>query len=108
MIVTSMITAAARPKPNCCSPTIEPATKPMKAANMIRPAAVTRRPVFASPAVTAWALSCGLVPLLAHPGHEEDLVVHREAEEHREQEDRNPALDLVELLDRRTARPRRT
>ena len=57
MIVTSMITAAARPKPNCWSPTIEPATKPMNAANMINPAAVTSRPVFASPAVTASALS---------------------------------------------------
>ncbi len=35
-----------------------------------------------------------VVPRLAHARDEEDLVVHREAEEHREQEDRDPALDL--------------
>ena len=37
------------------------------------------------------------VPRLAHPRDEEHLVVHREPEEHREQEDRDPALDLVDL-----------
>src|SRR4029450_4047690 len=37
------------------------------------------------------------VPLLTHAADEEDLVVHREAEEHREEEHRDPALDLVEL-----------
>ena len=57
MIVTSIRIATASPKPNCCRPTIEPATKPMKAANMISPAAVTSRPVFASPVVTASTLS---------------------------------------------------
>ena len=45
-----------------------------------------------------------LVPGLAHPADEEDLVVHREAEQHREQEDRDPALDLRELVAAR-ARP---
>jgi hypothetical protein len=34
------------------------------------------------------------VPRLAHAGDEEDLVVHRQAEEHREEEDRDPALYL--------------
>ena len=36
----------------------EPATKPMKAANITRPAAVTIRPVFASPAETASSFVC--------------------------------------------------
>ncbi len=36
------------------------------------------------------------VPLLAHPAHEEDLVVHGQTEHHRKDEDRDPALDLVE------------
>ena len=57
------------------------------------------RPVRSSPCATARALSCARVPRLAHARDEEDLVVHREAEEHREQEDRDPALDLRELVE---------
>ena len=38
------------------------------------------------------------VPLLAHAREQEHLVVHRQAEQHREQEDRDPALDLRELV----------
>ena len=38
----------------------------------------------------------GLVPLLAHAADEEHLVVHREPEDHGEDEDRDPAFDLVE------------
>ena len=94
-IVTSIRIAAARAKPNCCSPTIDPATNPMNAANMIRPAAVTSRPVFSRPTTTASSFEAPVVPLLAHPADEEHLVVHREAEEHREQHHRDPALDLV-------------
>src|SRR5581483_9830295 len=45
------------------------------------------------------AVLSGLVPGLAHPADEEDLVVHREAEEHREEEDRDPAFDLRELVE---------
>ena len=56
-MVTSMRIAVARPKPNCWRPTIEPATKPMNAATMISPAAVTMRPVLASPRETARTLS---------------------------------------------------
>ncbi len=56
-MVTSIRIAVASPKPNCWSPTTEPATKPMNAANMISPAAVTIRPVFASPIETAYSLS---------------------------------------------------
>ena len=41
----------------------------------------------------------GLVPGLAHAADDEDLVVHREAEEHGEQEDRDPALDLREAVE---------
>ena len=66
---------------------------------MITAAAVMIRPVRSSPSATARSLSWRLVPLLAHPADEEDLVVHREAEEHREQEDRDPALDLRELVE---------
>ena len=48
-----------------------------------------------------------LVPGLAHARDEEDLVVHREAEEHREEEDRDPALDLRELVEPGERCPRR-
>ena len=47
------------------------------------------------------------VPLLAHAREQEDLVVHREPEQHREQEDRDPRLDLRRLLRARSARPSR-
>ena len=57
-------------------------------------AAVMIRPVRSSPMRDRPRVVVRLVPRLAHPRDEEDLVVHREAEEHREQEDRDPALDL--------------
>ena len=34
------------------------------------------------------------LPLLPDAGEQEHLVVHRQAEQHREQEDRDPAVDL--------------
>src|SRR6266536_5578070 len=40
-----------------------------------------------------------VLPRLAHAGYEEHLVVHREAEEHREEEDRDPALDLRRVVE---------
>ena len=106
-IVASMRIATARPSPNCCSPTIRPATKPENAATMITAAAVTIRPVRSSPCATARVVVVHVVPRLAHPRDEEDLVVHREAEQHREQEDRDPALDLVELVEAERGRGRR-
>ena len=39
-----------------------------------------------------------LVPRLSHSRDEKHLVVHREPEQHREEEDRNPGLDLRELV----------
>ena len=97
-IVASTKIATARPRPNSCRPTMLPATKPENAAHMMIAAAVMIRPVRSSPWATAVALSAPVVPGLAHPRDEEDLVVHREAEEHREEEDRDPALDLAELV----------
>ncbi len=84
----------------CC-----PATKPENAAHMMIAAAVMIRPVRSSPWATAVALSQAVVPGLAHPRDEEDLVVHREPEEHREEEDRDPALDLAELVEPEEALP---
>src|SRR5215211_2749788 len=38
------------------------------------------------------------VPLLAHPRNEKHLVVHREPEQRREEEDRDPGVDLGRAL----------
>ena len=46
----------------------------------------------------ASAVSKPAVPRLAHARDDEDLVVHREPEEHREDEDRHPALDLADVV----------
>ena len=44
-----------------------------------------------------------VVPRLAHPRDEEHLVIHREPEQHGEQEDRDPAFDLIDLVQPREA-----
>ena len=56
-IVASTRIATARPSPNCCRPTIRPATKPENAAHMMIAAAVMIRPVRSSPWATAVSLS---------------------------------------------------
>ena len=98
-IVASTKIATARPSPNSCRPTMFPARNPENAAHMMTAAAVMIRPVRSSPWTTAALVVGPLVPCLPHARDEEDLVVHREAEEHREEEDRDPALDLVELVE---------
>ena len=92
--VASRMTPSASARPSCLRPVTEPARKPQNAAAMISAADVTIRPVRSRPVATAYALSPGLVPGLAHAGDDEDLVVHREPEEDGEEEDRDPALDL--------------
>ena len=49
----SIMIATASPNPSCCIGGIEPSRKPLNVAAMISPAAVTIRPVFASPCTTA-------------------------------------------------------
>ena len=92
--VASIRIATASPSPNSCSPTILPGDQTRKrgdhdqrrrrhdAAGALEPVRDRRRVVGAR------------VPHLAHPRDEEDLVVHREAEQRREQERRDPPLDL--------------
>ena len=58
------------------------------ARNRISAAPVTSRPVRPRPATTAVVGVAGLVVLLAHPGQDEDLVVHRQAEQEREDQHR--------------------
>lgn len=92
--VMSIRTAAASPKPNRCIAASEPATNPRKAASMIRPAAVTSRPVSRQARRDGSLVQAPSGPLLAHPRDEEHLV-HREPAQHGERELRDPALDLI-------------
>jgi hypothetical protein len=90
--VASISTAAANPKPMALNAS---SRLPVNAANtttMIRAAEVTVRPVRSSPRVTA----CSFDPVrghFAHPSHQKDLVVHGQAEQHGEQEQRHERLD---------------
>ena len=96
--VASSRTPSARPAPSSCSPATRPATSPERAPTMMSAAALTTRPVWARPSVTARALSCERSQRLAHAGDEEHLVVHGQPEQHGEKEDRHPALDLDDAV----------
>ena len=74
------------------------AAKPLKTATMISAAPVMMRPVEAIPCAIASSLSPVAVELLPDPAQQEDVVVHREAEEDREQKQRDPGLDRLDLL----------
>ena len=107
MIVASISTATARPKPICfTSISLSVANSP-KTATMMIAALVT------VPAVRVIALpdrvlrrSPGVVELL-HPAEDEDVVVHRQAEQDHEQEEGQPARDrAVRLEAEKPLRPR--
>ena len=61
--------------------------------NRMRAAEVTRRPVLAMPSTTARSGVVVLVVGLAHPGEDEDLVVHGQPEQEGEGSDRYPGGD---------------
>ena len=60
---------------------------------MIVAAAVITRPVDAWPVMTAARLSPRVHPLLVHAADQEDLVVHRQAEQHGERQHRHERVD---------------
>ena len=70
-----------------------PAAKPLKTATMISAAPVISRAVERDPERDRLGVVAGLVEALADPREQEDVVVHREAEEDGEQEQRQPGLD---------------
>ena len=65
----------------------------------ISAALVTSLPVRASPSSIAWFGRAGLVVGLAHAREHEDLVVHREAEQEREDHQRDPGGDRLRRRD---------
>ena len=118
MIVASMTTAAAMPIPMILRKIWSSSMKAPNTAVMISAAAVMTLAVAARPSATAVRVSRALQVLLADPGEQEDLVVHRQAEEDREhhhrdeRRDRGGRGDAEQLPEpaalRRRRRPRRT
>ena len=86
MSVASSSTATARPKPICWNITRSPAAKPAKTATMISAAPVMMPAVAPTPSVTGQRVVAGPVVVLLDAAEQEDLVVHREAEQHGEEE----------------------
>ena len=98
-IVASIKTATASPKPTCWSITSRPAANPPKTATMIRAAPVMIRAVDWRPTATDSLLRFVCVVVLLDPAEQEDVVVHAQAEQDREEEDRDPGLDRRGLLE---------
>ena len=107
MIVASISSATATPKPICWNMISSPLAKPANTATMISAAPVMIRAVEATPKTTACVVGSSspgrpgreLVVALLDPAEQEDLVVHREAEQDGEQEERHPGLDRVHLVE---------
>ena len=95
MIVASSSTATARPTPICLMSSVESVAKIANTATITSAALVTVLAVVRIPRSTA---SCGreaAVDELADPAEDEDVVVHREPEEHGEEEERQPGDDAA-------------
>src|SRR5213079_2120325 len=87
-IVASRNTAIARPNPKSLMSRSSPSTKALNTKIMISAAAVITQAVGNCRRV----VPCAVV-LLSHAREQEHLVVHREAEDDREQHHRGPRLD---------------
>ena len=104
-IVASTKIATASPSPNSCSPTMLPGEEAREGGAHDDRGGGDDPAGALEPVRDRGLVVVALVPGLTHARHEEHLVVHREAEEHREEEDRDPALDLVELVEAEQALP---
>ena len=87
--VASMRIAEAMPTPMTLRTTSGLGMKAANTATMIAAAAVMTRPVPARPSSDRAAVVAGAQPGLAHPADQEDLVVHRQPEQHREHQHRD-------------------
>ena len=91
-IVASIRIAAARPKPSCFMSTVESVTKIANTATITVAAAVTTPAVDLIPCATASSVEAAVVGL-PDAAQDEHVVVHREAEEDHEHEQREPRGD---------------
>src|SRR5215217_2439470 len=89
--MASSASAIAMPKPISWKATSWPDAKPLKTTMMIAAAPVISRAVDATP----WTIASGVS--LVDAAEQEHLVVHREPEQHAEQEDRDPRVDPLDL-----------
>ena len=95
MIVASSSTATARPTPICLMSSVESVAKIANTATITSAALVTVLAVVRMPRSTASSVEQPAVDELADPAEDEHVVVHREAEQHREQEERQPGDDAA-------------
>ena len=96
-IVASRRTATASPKPSCLMITSSRVTKTLKTTTMIAAALVIVPDVIEMPRATASFEREPVVAGLLDPGEDEDVVVHREPEQDREDEDGHERLDRARL-----------
>ena len=92
-IVASMTTATASPTPIIWMKLMPLVAKAPTTTTKSSAALVMMRPVRCSPRETASVVVPGAVPLLADAAQQEHLVVHREAERHREHQHRLRRLE---------------
>ena len=95
MTVASKMTPAESPMPNCLMSVPGPVESTKNARQSTSAALVTSFPVRAIPSAIAWRRVTRLVVGLANTGQHEDLVVHRQAVEEREDHQRDPGNDRV-------------
>ena len=110
-IVASSSTATASPNPTCWRIDQLAGGEPAKTATMISAAPVMIRAGRRDAERDRFAVVVRLVVVLTDPAEQEDVVVHRQAEQDREEEEREPGLDRLDLRgsreDRRRRRPGR-
>ena len=102
-IVASTMIATASPKPTCWKVTRSLEAIPAKTATMISAAPVMMLAVWRRPYSTDGPVLAGLVVALLDAAKQEDVVVHGEAEENREEEQRQPGLDHGSFLEAQKA-----
>ena len=85
--------AAAKPRPTSLMTIWPPKMNDRNTRIMISAAAVMTRPVSAWPTVDGPLTVAGADPFLVHAADQEDLVVHRQAEEDGEHQHRQEHLD---------------
>ena len=95
MIVASISTATARPTPICLMSSVESVAKIANTATITSAALVTVLAVVRMPRSTASSVDRPPIDELLDPADDEHVVVHREAEQHREQEQRQPGDDAA-------------
>ena len=98
-IVASISTPSARPRPNSCSAATPADDEAEKRGAHDHGGGGDDLAGLLEALRDRARVVVGRVPHLAHPRDEEDLVVHRQAEERREEEDRDPALDLRPVIE---------